>query len=312
MHLKAITAYALTNTTAEIDSLIAAGKEGLAALSFVPCGPTLPMSAGFAPPRGVAHGELVERVGHHCIFLIRTEQRLLPASVVRDRVEEMAEAIEKESGRKPGSKRRRELKDEAMLDLLPQAFTRESALSVWVDPIERLLVVGSTSASKTDLALSLLTKALPGLAPAPLQTAESPAACMRAWLTDGVAPEGFGIGRDATLKAQDASGASVRYAKHGLDGQHLQIHLNEGKQVRQMALNWKDRVDFTLQETLQLRKVSLEVAQELSTPGANDDPFDADAALTTGELSLMIPQLLVGLGGRIEGLGGSSATGVQA
>lgn len=302
---KALTLYHLPKAVQpEADRL----DEQLATLPFTPCGPTQALSLGFVPPRGHAHGPLVEWVNGHALLKLQFEQRLLPGSVLRERVDELARRLEQDSGRKPGAKRRRELKDEAMLDLLPQAFTRQTAMRLWIAPALELLVVDSTSTARLDAALSLLVKAVPGLAPQPLQTAESPAACMRAWLLDGVAPQGFGIGRAAELRSSDVQAATVRYSRHSLEGADVQQHLGEGKQVRKLALNWKDRLDFVINENLQLSglKVDDGAFEHDDIQGSEQDPFDADALLLTSELSALIPALLDGLGGRVDGLGATT------
>lgn len=280
-------------------------EEQLSTLPFTPCGPTQPLSVGFVPPRGQAHAQLAESVRGHLILKLQFEQRLLPGSVVRERIDELADKIEQESGRKPGAKRRRELKDEAMLDLLPQAFTRQSALRVWIAPELELMALDTTTSARADAALSLLTKAVPGLAPQPLMTAESPATCMRAWLIDGMAPQGFGIGRDAELRSADVQNASVRYTRHGLEGQDVQLHLTEGKQVKKLALNWKDRLDFVLTDTLQLTRLKVDdgVFEQDGLQDSEQDPFDADMLLATSELSELLPALFEGLGGLVDGLG---------
>ena len=272
--------------------------EQLATLPFKPCGPTDPISFGFVPPRGKAHGLLAERVNGHWLLKLQFEQRLLPGSVVRERVDELAQKLEQESGRKPGAKRRRELKDEALLDLLPQAFTRQSSVRLWIAPSLEMLVIDATATARLDAALTALTKAVQGMAPQPLQTAESPCACMKAWLLDGVAPAGFGIGREAELRSSDVQAATVRYTRHGLDGDDVQQHLSAGKEVRKLALNWKDRLDFVLAENGQLSKLKLDdgVFENDGVEQSEQDPFDGDALLLTGELSQLLPALFEGLG----------------
>lgn len=284
-------------------------EEQLAALPFKPCGPTEALSLGFVPPRGKPNGPLVEWVNGHALIKLQVEQRLLPGSVVRERVDELAEKIEHESGRKPGAKRRRELKDEALLDLLPLAFTRQTALRVWIAPQLELLALDTTTTSRADAALTMLTKAVAGLAPQPLMTAESPAACMRAWLLDGVAPAGFGIGRDAELRSADVQNASVRYTRHALDGADVQQHLTEGKQVKKLALNWKDRLDFVFTDALQLMRLKVDdgVFEQDGLQDSEQDPFDADMLLATSELSELLPALFEGLGGLVDGLGAAES-----
>lgn len=303
---KALTAYHLPAAAQPDPERL---DEQLATLPFKPCGPTEAISFGFVPPRGREHAALVEWVDGHALMRVQFEQRLLPGSVLRERVDELAQKIEQDSGRKPGAKRRRELKDEALLDLLPQAFTRQSSLRIWLAPKLELLVLDATATARLDAALTALTKAVPGLAPQPLQTAESPAACMKAWLLDGVAPAGFGIGLAAELRSSDVQAATVRYTRHGLDGADVQQHLAAGKEVRRLQLNWKDRLDFVLAENLQLSglKVDDGVFEHDGAEQSEQDPFDADALLLTAELSALLPALFEGLGGRVDGLGQATA-----
>lgn len=276
----------------------AALEDALAKDVFAPCTPTQPLAFGWAPPRGDEHGKLVEVVGGQWLLKLAREQRLLPSSVVNDRVDEMAQRIEAETGRKPGKKAKRDLKEQAAHELLPQAFTKRSATRVWIDPTQRLLLVDAGSAGRADEVTTMLVRASDGLALSLINTAESPVACMAAWLADGDTPEGFQIERECELKGHDDEKPVVRYARHPLDTDEVRQHLTAGKLPTRLALSWRERVSFTLTETLALKKISfLDLALESQTAGEGDDAFDADAALATGLLSKMIPALIDGLGG---------------
>lgn len=269
----------------------------LTAFAFAPCGPTEPMRLGFVPPRGEDGGPLVESLAGEHLLRVRVQQRMLPGSVVRRRVDELADKLAEETGRKPGAKRRRELKDEAVLELLPQAFTRERDVLAWVSPAGGLLAIGNTSGPVVDAILSLLTKALAGFIVIPWATQESPAACMAAWLRDGDMPEGFGLGRDTLLQSPDSTSAAVRFARHALDTQAVAIHLAEGKTVRELALNWRDRLDFVLDGAARLKRIELDTKAEPTEPGA--DLFDADFMLATSTLGGAIVDLAEALGGMV-------------
>lgn len=72
-----------------------------------------------------------------------------------------------------------------------------------------------------------------------------------------------------------------------------------------VAMTWRDRVSFMLTESLQVRKLAfLDVVFEgTSAAAAKQDKaesFDADAAIATGELIELIPELLDALGGELE------------
>ena len=105
----------------------------------------------------------------------------------------------------------------------------------------------------------------------------------------------------------------MRYTRHGLDGADVQNHLTEGKQVKKLALNWKDRLDLVLTDALQLTRLKVDdgAFEHDGVQNSEEDPFDADMLLATSELSELLPALFEGLGGLVDGLGGAAvAAGV--
>lgn len=275
-------------------------EAALAATPFAPCSATQEQSGGWAPPRGQEHGALVESIAGHWLLCWQTETRMLPAAVVAQHVEEKVQRITQESGRTPGRKERRDLKDEARLDLLPQAFTQRRSITVWIAPHERLLAVDTSNQTRADAVATALVKAAEGLSLALLDTRQSPQAAMSAWLLEQQAPAGFAIDNECELKSTAADKAVVRYARHPLDIAEVPEHIRAGKLPTRLAMTWQGRVSFVLTEGLQLRRVALlETEQQERQRG--DDDFDADVALATGELSQMLPDLIAALGGEPAG-----------
>ncbi len=274
---------------------------------FEPCGATQALSAGWVPPRGEPGARLLEEIDDHWLLTLRLEKRVLPGSVVREHVEELAEKIEQETGRRPGKKQQRDMKEQVELELLPRAFTLQSHLRVWISPKQHLLMVDAGSIGKADELITLLVKADSSINLHLLQSAESPAACMAAWLMDGVPPKDFVIDRDCELKAADEMKAAVRYARHNLDTDEVKAHLTSGKMPTRLAMTWKERVSFTLTDTLQVKGIKfLDIVFDGRDKPAKDEAFDVDAALATGELSQLIPDLVEGLGGELDFIGQSA------
>lgn len=285
------------------------------AATFIPCGATQPISAGWVAPRGRAHGTLVESIGGHWLLRLMVEQKVLPGSVVKRRIDEMAERIEADTGRKPGKKQRKDMKDQAQLELLPQAFTRQLGLPVWIAPEQGLLMIDAASTARADEVITLLTKGLAGFSIEPIHTALSPSTVMAGWLLAGAARPGetelpeaaieppavFTVDRDCELKAPDESKAVVRYARHPLDTDEVRSHIEHGKRPTRLALTWNGRVSFVLTDQMVLKKIEfLDGVYEGQPPGNHrdaDEAFDADAAIATGELIRLIPDLLDALGG---------------
>ncbi len=278
-------------------------EEALQADRYVPCGASQEKSVGWVEPRGQAHGLLVEVVGGQWLLKQMAEVKAVPASVVKRKVEERVAQIEAATGRKPGKKEIRDLRDDTRLALLPVAFTKQSNVLVWIDPKARLLVLGAGSQGKADEVMTALVKAVDGLAVQLLNTQTSPAVAMAEWLSTQEAPAGFSVDRECELKAADESKAVVRYTRHALDTDEVSGHIAMGKVPTRLAMTWNERMSFVLTDSLQLKKLAfLDVVLEGPNGAAGDgkdDGFDADAAIATAELGNMIPELLEALGGEV-------------
>ena len=274
-------------------------EEGLDPERFVACGASQEKSIGWTEPRGEAHGPLVESVGGQLILKLKIETRSLPGSVITRKAKERIAHIEATTGRKPGKKETREIKEDIKLELLPMAFTKESSVMIWIDPDASLLVIDAGSQAKADEVVTMLVKCLAGLAVTLINTKVSPTAAMSDWLVSQEAPAGFSVDRECELKAADESKAVVRYSRHPLDNEEVKQHVEAGKLPTRLALTWDSRVSFVLTESLQLKKIAfLDVVFE-GTSAGKDDGFDADTAIATGELCKLLPDLFEALGGEM-------------
>lgn len=281
-------------------------EERLSGARFIACAASQPESAGWVAPRGKDHAPLAESIGGQVVFRLCTETKAVPGGVVKDQVNAELDKIEKDTGRRPKGKRAKEVKEAVVHALLPRAFPKRSDTLVWLDPQAQLVWVGAGTAKKADATVTRLIELLGGgLKLALLQTQLSPATAMSQWLTDKEAPAGFSMDRECELKQPDSEKATVRYARHTLDIDEVGEHIKAGKLPTRLAMTWNGRVSFILTEALTLKKIELldVVLDGLSTnapqkAGKDDDGgFDADVALTTGELRQLMPDLVSALGG---------------
>lgn len=269
-------------------------------MRFAPCGATQKQSVGWVEPRGLKHAPLVESIGGQYLLKLQVEQRVLPGAVVKRRTEELARKVEDETGRKPGKKQTKELKEQAELELLPMAFTKQSSIHVWIDPARHLLMLDTSSSARAEDVITSLVKSLDGFAVSLLQTKDSAAVAMKEWLASGEPPSYFTIDRECELKSMDEMKSVVRYARHLLDTDEVKAHIVSGKMPTRLAMTWEGRVSFVLTESMQLKKLAfLDVVFEGHKPG-KDEAFDADAAIATTEMSKLIPDLIDALGGELQ------------
>ena len=286
----------------EWQATLAQIEDALAAARFAECGATQPQALGWVPPRGTAHGPLIEAVGGQWLMTLMVERKALPSAVVKRRTDELAQQVEQTTGRKPGKKQTKELKEQATLELLPMAFTKRSTLKVWIDAKQRLLMVDASSPARAGEVVTQLIKSLDGLTLTPLQTTESASVAMSGWLLTGEPPVAFSVDRECELKSEDEMKSVVRYARHPLDIDEVRQHITGGKRPTRLALTWQGRVSFVLTESGQIKKIDfLDVVFEGRVRSDKaDDAFDADAAIATGELVQLIPELIEALGGELD------------
>jgi recombination associated protein RdgC len=280
-------------------------EEALASEPFAECSATQQLATGWVPPRGEEHGALVEVVDGQWIARFVIETNSVPGDAVRRKTDEAVANIEKTTGRKPGKKEVRDLRDDALQALLPQAFPRRSQVLMWIDPERRWLVLDTGAQGKADeLITSLVRVAGKGFEVRLLQTTQTPQSMMAAWLAAESAdalPDAFHVERECELKGSGDEPAVVKFTRHDLVTDEVRQHIAEGKLPTKLALGWQGRVGFMLTQALQLKKITFqEGVFEEQASGKDDDRFDADVALATGELGGLITDLIEALGGEAD------------
>jgi recombination associated protein RdgC len=272
---------------------------------FVECGATQREAVGFVEPRGEMHGALVESVAGQWILNLCSETRTVPSNVVKIELDSQLAKIEQDTGRRPKGKAARQIKEEIIHTLLPRAFPKRSHIWVWLDVAAQRVLIAAGSAKKADAVVTRLVDLMGGeLRLSPVQTELSPATAMAAWLSDKSAPSPFSLDRECELKQPDSEKAAVRYARHSLEIDELGEHIRQGKLPTQLAMTWNGRVSFVLSDSLALKKIKLldgVIEGQGSSPGKADSGFDTDVAISTGELRLLLADLLQALGGLLDG-----------
>ncbi len=276
---------------------------------YVPIGLSQEKSVGFFPPRGNETDALVEVIGGHYIMRLNIETKSVPSRAIKEEVDKRCKGIEFHTGRKPGKKERRELSDEVLLSLLPAAFPKLNAVTIWIDPERRTLCLNTASQGKIDTVVSELCNAFTDFQVTYLNTTTSPQAAMTQWLLSEPEdwPTNLTVERECVLKSTGEDGATVKFNRHHLATEDVKKHVKEGKLPTALALSWDGRVAFVLTETLQLKKLQfLDGVMDESGTDKNEDRFDGDVALSTGLLAPMLDDLVQALGGEFEA-GGDDA-----
>lgn len=271
---------------------------------YQPIGLTQEKSVGFYPPRGGEHDPLVEAIGGHFIMRLNIETKSVPSRAIKEEVDKRCKGIEFHTGRKPGKKERRDISDDVLTSLLPAAFPKLNAVTIWIDPVRRTLALNTASQGKCDEVASALINLLADLHVGYITTVQNPQPAMASWLLAESSddwPDNFNIERECVLKSQGEDAAIVKFTKHHLSNPDVRKHVTEGKLPTELALSWDGRVAFVLTDTLRLKKVQfLDGVMDKSGTDKTEDRFDADVALSTGLLGPLLDDLIYALGGEMK------------
>ncbi|MDK8465021.1 recombination-associated protein RdgC [Marinobacter sp. SS13-12] len=274
----------------------------LQADAFKPCGPQETSRQGWVPPMGKHSDLLVHSAGGYHLIALRKEEKLLPASVIKELVDEKAEMIEAEQHRKVRRKEKDELKEGVMLEMLPRAFSKNRRCYAYLAPADGVLVVDAGSAKQAEDLASTLRKSVGSLPVRPPAVEQAPAFTFTGWLNESIdLPASIELGTECELKDTSEDGGVVRCKGLDLQGDEIRSHLDAGMQVTKLSVTWDDNLSFVLDEELGIRRLKFgdTLQEKLDDVDADDAAarFDAAFSLMTLELARLIPGLLEALGG---------------
>ena len=266
---------------------------------FAPCMGLDWFSEGFAAPVSFSP-ETVFPADYTWRVALKKEEKVLPAGVIRDILDERVAEIQENEGRNVGRKEKQELKEQITDDLLPRAFTRSSRCEAVFDTRNGFLLVNSASPNKADNLLTKLREALGGLEAGLPNTKQSPASLMTDWLLRGACEGGFELDSDCELKGSGDVAATVKVSKQDLTADEVVQHVKNGKTVTQLGLVWREQIAFVLTQDFTLKRIQyLDVLQE-EAESHGDDAASltfASQILMTDALSTLLQELVGYLGG---------------
>lgn len=272
-------------------------------IRFRPCGSHEEFSFGWTSPLGRSSEQLVHSSNGFLMFCAQKEEKVLPAAVINEMVQEKIQEAEDQHGRKLAKKERTTLKDEIIFDLLPKAFSFSRRTFAYIDTKGGWLIVDASSAKKAEDLVSLLRKCLGSLPVIPPAANEKPTSTMTQWLISNQTPDDITIENECELRSPEEEGGIIRCKNQDLTQPEIKNHLDTGKQVQKLAVNWADRISFILDENLAIKRLRfLDMIQDQvadTDPQNEIEQFDIDFSIMSLELAGFLPRLMELFGGEL-------------
>jgi recombination associated protein RdgC len=263
---------------------------------FTPCASTEQSHFGWTNALGKHGSSVIHAVNGNILLCARKEEKILPAPVVKDMLEQKIALLEAEQSRGATKKEKEQFKEDIIFELLPRAFSRISDTRGYISPEHNIIVIDSSSRGKAEDFLALLRKSLGTLPVTSFSPDTAPDETMTDWLVEKNLGESFQLGMEAELNALGDDGAIVRVKNQDLFSDEIKMHLDAEKYVVKLAMEWDDAMSFILCDDLAIKRVKFfDVIHEQNDDIDKDDVMarlDADFALMSGEINRFIIDLL--------------------
>ena len=269
----------------------------LEARIFAPCSGLDASRIGWVPALDSAASGLVHSHSDHHLVCARTQTRLLPASAVREALDDRVLQQETKEGRKLGRRERNELKDEIIQTLLPRALTRSQLTRAVLIESKGLILIDARTAARAEDLLNLLRETLGTLAVKPLVPSQNPVEIFTNWVSGARLPTRFALGQHCDLRDPLHQANVIRCRAQDLSTSEVRNHLQAGKTVASLGLQWAERMQLVLSEDLSASAIKyLDVRERDAGYGEEDDAaelarLDADFVLMSMELEKLVEDL---------------------
>lgn len=233
--------------------------------------------------------DLVHAAGNRVWLKLKKQERLLPASVINAELAEKVEQIEKETGYPVSKKQQSDIKQEIMHKLLPQAFTKNSYIEGVLCLEEKLVLVDASADGKAETFLAMLRKALESLPVLPIAK-QSEANLLTDWVANNTSPAAIEVLEEAELK--DTSGENecvIRCKNQDLSAPEIANHLEAGKQVVKLGIQFGEAFTGTIEEDLSLKRIKF---TDMIKEENDDIPKDQLAAKQDADFTLTVSELI--------------------
>ena len=275
--------------------------EKLEQAAFTPCMGLDWFSEGFAPPTPFS-SDFVFTAKNSNRVCLKHEEKVLPSASVRDLVNGKVAEIQEAEARNVGREEKQYLKERITDDLLPRALTQSRRTEAIFDTERGYLLVNEASNKRAEQMLIKLREALGGLKVEMPHTQESPSSLMTEWLLQGHAEGGFELGYNVLLQGVGDVAPKVKISKKDLTTAEVIKHAQNGMQVVELELEWREQISFTLTKDFALKRIQfLDVLQEEAEQGDDTASLMFSSQIIMVEaLGEMINELANLLGGWVD------------
>ena len=271
--------------------------QGLNASNFTEIMAAEAESVGFVPVIG-QHGSnalTFEANKSLVLFKLRIDTKKVPPSAVNNEVKKRAAEIEEREGYRPGRKQMREIKEQVQDEMILKALAQTVLIDGWFDFKNMLLVITESSGSKCDRVFGALLKAVDGLRPRFLKSAQNPSNVMTLWISGADEPPET-ITVDDKAKFAFPEGGKASLSALNLTDERIAQLTSMGGKVVELGITIKDRWSVVVTEMLVVKKIThVDIESEFGE--ASEEAWMAEATINADSAQKVHDALIDAFGG---------------
>lgn len=234
----------------------------------------------------------------YTLLRYQKETKLLPAAHIKREVAKKVAVMELEFSRYVTKKEKEQIKEDLIFELLPQAFSSQKVVSVYIDNVNELVVVDSASRGEAEDILALLRKCLGTLPVTSFFSGHDIQECVNDWLTgDRDIPEAINIGENVKLSGMGDMKPMATFCNEDVfDNRITSLIREDERDIDYLQLSFDGCFSMQLNTDGIIKKLkAFDVLQEQNEDIDSDDVIarlDADFVLMTGELTRLFCEFM--------------------
>lgn len=250
-------------------------EKAIKSVPFTPCGNIDTMKMGWVSPyNDNYHDDFIIDMQGHLLLRIKKETKLLPAPVIKQALLEKIDKQEQALSRKLTKNEKATLKDEVMIDLMPRAFSKYNHYWLWIDTINKRIILDTSSFKQAEDILAILRKELGVLALTPLSIEKPVEQIMTTWVKEKLNFAPFILGDQAELKDPLEGNGIISCKNQDITSDEMMIHFDSGKWITKVKIIDERGVNFIVNNDLTLKRIKFDSSVLDENEDIGTDEFD--------------------------------------
>jgi len=266
MFFKNIRAWQLTKDFSQIDEVKLA--ELMLEQQFTPCHETQALSYGWTPP--LDGEEIFFSRDDYLVFCLKIENKVMPPAAIREATLKKIDEIEKKQCHKLSRSEKQTVREEIIAEQLPKALTTSKKIYAYLDKQAGMFFVDSSAAKGSETVVGYLRETLGSFPALPLNARGTFRSIISVWIDAGeIANDSLVFEGDFEFQSLEDASTKVKFT-HFEDLEKAAELLKQNFDVKKVALFYQDRITFTLDNELNIKKVKFTDIADQYLDGVDD------------------------------------------